>query len=81
MLPTRFSFSGLSWLMTEVGIDFFCFIFSKNGIRRPSMEWGLSPVNERFLVIRMVAILSNQLAQFGCYYMYKADKQMGSRTF
>ena len=37
------------------------------------MEWGLSPVHERFLVIRMVAILSNQLAQFGCYSVYKAD--------
>ena len=40
---------------------------------RPSSKWGLSPVNERWFVIQMVAFLSVQLKQFECYNVYKAD--------
>ena len=32
-------------------------------------------------MIRVVAILSNQLARFGCYNLYKADSKWGLEHF
>ena len=41
--------------------------------RRPSMEWGLSPVEESFIIIRFVVVLADTLRQFGMYNVYKDD--------
>ena len=41
--------------------------------KRPSSKWGISPVNERWFVIRMVTFFMNKLKQFGCYNIYKSD--------
>ena len=60
---------------------FFVFFLAKMASNRPSSEWGLSPVNERWFVIRMVAILSNQLRQFDCYNVYKDDSHCGVELF
>ena len=42
-------------------IDFFCFILANMASRRPSTEWGLSPVEERFITIRLVVVLADTL--------------------
>ena len=47
----------------------------------PSSEWGLSPVKERWFVIRMVAFLTNELKQFGCYNVYKSDSTVDLELF
>ena len=60
----------------------FPFYFSvKMSSKRPSSKWGLSPVNERWLVIRMVAFLMNELKQFGCYNVYKFDSTVDLEFF
>ena len=38
--------------------------------RRPSTEWGLSPVEQRFIIIRFVIILADCLKQFSMF-VYK----------
>ena len=43
-------------------------------IRRPSSEWGLSPVEKRFIIIRFIVVLANTLRQFGTYNVYKDDR-------
>ena len=35
------------------------------------MEWGLSPVEQRFIIIRFVFILADCLKQFSVYNVYK----------
>ena len=38
---------------------------------RPSTEWGLSPVEQRFIIIRIFIILADCLEQFSIYNVYK----------
>ena len=41
--------------------------------RRPSTEWGLSPIKERWFIIHWVAVLSDEMPQFKLCNMYKVD--------
>ena len=54
-------------------IDFFCFMLVNMASRRPSTEWGLSPVEIRFIIIQFIVVLANTLRQFGLYNVYKDD--------
>ena len=38
---------------------------------RPSTEWGLSPIEQRFIIIRFVVVLADCLKQFSMYNVYK----------
>ena len=42
-------------------------------IQRPSTEWGLSPVEQRWILVRFVVVLSDCLKQFQVYNVYKDD--------
>ena len=55
-------------------IDFFCFILANMASRRPSMQWGLSPAEERFIIIRFLVVLADTLKQFSIYNIYKDDR-------
>ena len=58
----------------EVGkLNFFCFILANMASRCPSTEWQESPVEHSWIIIRMVAFLSDMLPQFLRYDVYKAD--------
>ena len=60
--------------MMEVGkLNLFCFILVKMASRRPSMEWRLSPIEERWLIIHWVAVLSDEMPLFKLCNMYKDD--------
>ena len=37
------------------------------------MEWGLSPVEQRWIMVRFVVVLSYCLQQFGLYNVFKDD--------
>ena len=37
------------------------------------MEWGLSPVEQRWILVRFVVVLSDCLKQFQVYNVYKDD--------
>ena len=52
-------------------------MFSKNGHKRPSTEWGLSPIEERWFIIHCIAVLTDQMPQFKLYYVYKDDGKTG----
>ena len=41
--------------------------------QRPSTEWGLSPVEQRWILVRFVVVLSDCLKQFQVYNVYKDD--------
>ena len=58
-------------------IDFFCFILVNMASRRPSTEWGLSPIEERWFIIRWVTVLGDEMPQFKLYNVYKDDSQTG----
>ena len=45
--------------------------------RRPLMEWGLSPIEERWFIIHWVTVLSDEMPQFKLYNVYKDDSQTG----
>ena len=61
--------------------DFLLISLAKMASKRPSGKWGLSPVNERWFVIQIIAFLSDQLKQFRCYNVYKADSNLGLELF
>ena len=42
-------------------------------MKRPSTEWGLSPVEQHWIIVRFVEVLSDCLQQFGIYNVYKDD--------
>ena len=41
--------------------------------RRPSTEWGLSLIEERWFIVCWVAVLSDEMPQFKLDNMYKDD--------
>ena len=57
----------------EVNIQFFLLFSAKMLTKRPSTEWGLSPVEQRWILVRFVVVLSNCLQQFQVYNVYKDD--------
>ena len=54
--------------------NFFLSFRACRDIRRPSSEWGPSPVEEQFIKIQFVVVLANTLKQFGMYNVYKDEK-------
>ena len=56
-------------------IEFFCFLLVNMASRRPSTEWGLSLIKERWFIICWVAVLSDEMPQFKLYNVYKDDSQ------
>ena len=71
-MRSRFWDSWLMMMSKEVSI-YFLFLFSANmSTQRPSMEWGLSPVEQRWFLVRFV-VLSNCLKQFQVHNVYKDD--------
>ena len=60
----------------EEGVKFSFFLSFRacRDVRRPSSEWGLSPVEERFIIIQFVVVLANTLKQFGVYNVYNDDR-------
>ena len=42
--------------------------------KRPSIEWGLSPIEQRWILVRSVVVLSDCLQQFQVYNVYKYDE-------
>ena len=69
-------FLGLSWptmMSKEVNI-YFLFLFSANmSTQSPSTKWRLSPVEQRWILVRFVVVLSDCLKQFQVYNVYKDD--------
>ena len=51
MLPTRSHFRTVMANKDEVKFSFFLSFRAYRDIRRPSSEWGLSLVEERFIII------------------------------
>ena len=41
--------------------------------KRPSTVWQLSPVEQRWILVRFVVVLSDCLQQFGVYNVFKDD--------
>ena len=58
----------------EVKFSFFLSFRACRDIRRPSSEWGLSPVEERFIIVQFIVVLADTLKQFCMYNVYKDDR-------
>ena len=67
MLPIRSHFGTV--MANDEEVKFFIFLYFRvsRDVKRPSFKWGLSPVEERFIIIQFVVVLANCLQQFGVY--------------
>ena len=57
----------------EINIQIFLLFFSENGYKKTINGVGLIPVEQRWILVRFVAVLSNCLQQFGIYNVFKDD--------